>query len=147
MPPKRTSTSEAPAMTQAAIKKLVSDSVSATLEAQVANMANTNNTTGQRETLVARKCSYKEFMSCQPINFKGSKGAVGLIRCSIPGVEFFANYWDREAYRITVVEFKKLLIKKYCPRTEILEENDRSFHRVDCGKVLMGLLRPLNLST
>ncbi|GKB01490.1 hypothetical protein Tco_0829534, partial [Tanacetum coccineum] len=36
MPPKRTSTSEAPAMTQAAIKKLVSDSVFASLEAQAA---------------------------------------------------------------------------------------------------------------
>ncbi|GJR58975.1 hypothetical protein Tco_1501137 [Tanacetum coccineum] len=39
MPPKRTTTSEAPAMTQAAIKKLVVDSVSAALEAQAANMA------------------------------------------------------------------------------------------------------------
>ncbi|GJY69594.1 hypothetical protein Tco_0472576 [Tanacetum coccineum] len=33
IPPKRTSTSEAPAMTQAAIRKLVADSVSAALEA------------------------------------------------------------------------------------------------------------------
>ncbi|GJT08252.1 reverse transcriptase domain-containing protein [Tanacetum coccineum] len=80
MPPKRTSTSEAPAMTQAAIKKLVADSVSAALEAQAANMANTDNTTRPREAPVARKCSYKEFMSCQPINFKGTEGAVGLIR-------------------------------------------------------------------
>ncbi|GKB72872.1 hypothetical protein Tco_0934284 [Tanacetum coccineum] len=83
MPPKRTSTSEAPAMTQAAIKKLVADSVSAALEAQAANMANADNTnrnTGEREAPVARKCSYKEFMSCQPFNFKGSEGAVGLIR-------------------------------------------------------------------
>ncbi|GKF09259.1 hypothetical protein Tco_0043483, partial [Tanacetum coccineum] len=39
MPPKRTSTSEAPAMTQAAIKKLVADSVTAALEAQAASMA------------------------------------------------------------------------------------------------------------
>ncbi|GJY53570.1 hypothetical protein Tco_0445234 [Tanacetum coccineum] len=39
MPPKRTSTSEASAMTQASIKKLVVDSVSAALEAQAANMA------------------------------------------------------------------------------------------------------------
>ncbi|GJT58547.1 reverse transcriptase domain-containing protein [Tanacetum coccineum] len=80
MPPKRTSTSEASAMTQAAIKKLVADSVSAALEAQAANMANTDNTTRPREAPVARQCSYKEFMSCQPINFKGSEGAVGLIR-------------------------------------------------------------------
>ncbi|GKD80121.1 hypothetical protein Tco_1342742, partial [Tanacetum coccineum] len=74
------STSEAPAMTQATIKKLVVDSVSAALEAQVANMANTDNTTKPREAPVARKCSCKEFMSCQPINFKGTEGAVGLIR-------------------------------------------------------------------
>ncbi|GKB37357.1 hypothetical protein Tco_0882299, partial [Tanacetum coccineum] len=36
MPPKRTSTTEAPAMTQAAIRKLVADSVTAALEAQAA---------------------------------------------------------------------------------------------------------------
>ncbi|GJW29464.1 reverse transcriptase domain-containing protein [Tanacetum coccineum] len=73
MPPKRTSTSEAPAMTQAAIKKLVADSVTAALEAQASTMANADNTnrnTRDREAPVARKCSYKEFMSCQPINFK-----------------------------------------------------------------------------
>ncbi|GKD16488.1 hypothetical protein Tco_1205646 [Tanacetum coccineum] len=55
MPPKRTSTSAAPAMTQAAIKKLVADSVAAALEAQAANMANTDKNTGTSETLVARK--------------------------------------------------------------------------------------------
>ncbi|GKA75840.1 hypothetical protein Tco_0782218 [Tanacetum coccineum] len=43
MPPKRTSTSEAPAMTQAAIRKLVANSVAAALEAQAATMASTNN--------------------------------------------------------------------------------------------------------
>ncbi|GJZ10378.1 hypothetical protein Tco_0545137, partial [Tanacetum coccineum] len=60
-------------MTQATIKKLVADSVSIALEAQAANMANvdhTNRNTVEREAPVARKCSYKEFMSCQPINFK-----------------------------------------------------------------------------
>ncbi|GJU32534.1 hypothetical protein Tco_1176123 [Tanacetum coccineum] len=31
-----------------------------------------------REAHVARQCSYKEFMSCQPINFKGTEGAIGL---------------------------------------------------------------------
>ncbi|GJS61033.1 hypothetical protein Tco_0655817 [Tanacetum coccineum] len=44
------------------------------------NDNNTNRNTGPREAPVARKCSYKEFMSCQPFNFKGTKGAVGLIR-------------------------------------------------------------------
>ncbi|GJV26647.1 hypothetical protein Tco_1379342 [Tanacetum coccineum] len=79
MPPKRTSTSEAPAMTQAATRKLVADSVTAALEAQAATMANADNTnrnTREREAHVARKCSYKEFMSYQPINFKSTEGAV-----------------------------------------------------------------------
>nr|GEW42934.1 putative reverse transcriptase domain-containing protein [Tanacetum cinerariifolium] len=83
MPPKRTSTSAALAMTQAAIWHLVVDSVTAALEAQTANMANVDNTNRSpkpREAPVARNCSYKEFMSCQPFNFKGSEGAVGHIR-------------------------------------------------------------------
>nr|GFA73746.1 reverse transcriptase domain-containing protein [Tanacetum cinerariifolium]GFA73747.1 reverse transcriptase domain-containing protein [Tanacetum cinerariifolium] len=83
MAPKRTSTSAVPAMTQTAIKKLIVDSVATALEAQAATMENTNNTnrnTGEREAPIARKCIYKEFMSCQPFNFKGMEGAVGLIR-------------------------------------------------------------------
>ncbi|GKA08699.1 putative reverse transcriptase domain-containing protein [Tanacetum coccineum] len=58
MPPKRTSTSAAPTMTQAAIKKLVADSIVAALEAQAVTMANTNNTNrniGTSKTPVARK--------------------------------------------------------------------------------------------
>nr|GEW31879.1 reverse transcriptase domain-containing protein [Tanacetum cinerariifolium] len=83
MPSKRTSTSKAPTMTPAAIRQLVADSVTAVLKAQAANMANADNTNINpklREAPVARKCSYKEFMSYQPFNFKGSEGAVGLIR-------------------------------------------------------------------
>ncbi|GKE87537.1 hypothetical protein Tco_1565012, partial [Tanacetum coccineum] len=148
IPPKRTSTSKAPAMTQAAIKKLVADSVSAALEAQAANMANVDNTnrnTGEREAHVARKCNYKEFMSYQPINFKGTEGAVGLILwfertesvfsrsnytkdCKVKFstgtlTEEALSWWNsfaqpigiEEDYKITWVKFKKLLIKKYCP--------------------------------
>nr|GFA30671.1 reverse transcriptase domain-containing protein [Tanacetum cinerariifolium] len=83
MPPKRTSTSAATAMTQAAIQKLVADSVAAPLETQAATMVNTKNTNRNnipRETPVARKGNYKEFISCQPFYFNGTEGAVGLIR-------------------------------------------------------------------
>ncbi|GJT34603.1 reverse transcriptase domain-containing protein, partial [Tanacetum coccineum] len=134
----------------AAIKKLVADSVSAAPEAQAANMANNDNTTRPREAPVARQCSYKEFMSCQPINFKGTEGAVGLIRwfertesvfsrsnctedCKVKFatgtlIEEALSWWNsfaqpigiEEAYKITWVEFKKLLIKKYCRRTKEL---------------------------
>ncbi|GJU97051.1 reverse transcriptase domain-containing protein [Tanacetum coccineum] len=171
MPPKRTSTSEAPAMTQAAIKKLVADSVSAALEAQAANMANTDNTTRPREAPVARQCSYKEFMSCQPINFKGTEGAVGLIRwfertesvfsrsnctedCKVKFAtgtltEEALSWWNsfaqpigiEEAYKITWVEFKKLLIKKYCPRTEVQKMEDEFYHLTVKGNDLKTYVR------
>ncbi|GKA48816.1 putative reverse transcriptase domain-containing protein, partial [Tanacetum coccineum] len=129
------------------------DSVAASLETQAATMENTNNTnrnTGQGETSVARKCSYKEFMSCQPFNFKGTEGAIGLIRwfeqtelvflcsnCTEDCKVKFAtgtlteedlSWWNsfakpigiKEAYKIPWSELKKLLIKKYYPRTEEL---------------------------
>ncbi|GKC21893.1 reverse transcriptase domain-containing protein [Tanacetum coccineum] len=152
MAPNRTPTSAAPAMSQAAIRKLVFDSVAAALEAQAATMANADNTnrnTRQGEASVARKSSYKEFMSCQPFNYKGTEGAVGLIRwfertksvfsrsnctedCKVKFAtgtltEEALSWWNsfaqsigiEEAYKITWSEFKKLLIKKYCPRTEV----------------------------
>ncbi|GKD73291.1 hypothetical protein Tco_1331573 [Tanacetum coccineum] len=82
MPPKRTSTSATPAMTHAAIRKLVADSVATALEAQAATMASTNNpnrNSRPRRTPVARKCTYEKFMSCQPFYFNSMEGAVGLI--------------------------------------------------------------------
>nr|GEY40812.1 putative reverse transcriptase domain-containing protein [Tanacetum cinerariifolium] len=82
MPPKRTSISKAPAMTQAAIRKLVADSVTVALEAQAATMANTSNpnrNTGPTRTPVVKIGNYKEFISCQPFYFNGIEGEVGLI--------------------------------------------------------------------
>nr|GEU31144.1 hypothetical protein [Tanacetum cinerariifolium] len=55
MPPKRTSTSEAPAMTQAAIRQLVVDSVATALETQAATMANADNSNRNREPREAPK--------------------------------------------------------------------------------------------
>nr|GFC81532.1 reverse transcriptase domain-containing protein [Tanacetum cinerariifolium] len=83
LPLKRASTSEAPAMTQAAIRKLVADSVTAALEAQAATMANANNPNrniGPTGIHVVKTGNYKEFISCQPFYFNGAEGAVGLIR-------------------------------------------------------------------
>ncbi|GJX34006.1 reverse transcriptase domain-containing protein [Tanacetum coccineum] len=83
MPPKRTSTSEASAITQAAIIKLVADSVTAALEEQaptMANASNPNRNTSPTGTPVVKTGNYKEFISCQPFYFNGTKRAVGLIR-------------------------------------------------------------------
>ncbi|GJW67148.1 putative reverse transcriptase domain-containing protein [Tanacetum coccineum] len=111
------STSEAPAMTQAAIKKLVADSVTTALEAQAANMANTDNTTRPREAPVARKCSYKEFMSYQPINFKD---------CT---VKFATGTLTEEA------------LLKYCPRTEVQKMEDEFYHLTVKGNDLKTYVR------
>nr|GFD00952.1 reverse transcriptase domain-containing protein [Tanacetum cinerariifolium] len=83
MPPKRTSTSATPAMTDATIQQLITEGVAAALEAQAAAMSNANNpnrNTGPREIPVVKKGNYKEFINCQPFYFNGMEGAVGLIR-------------------------------------------------------------------
>ncbi|GJR33465.1 hypothetical protein Tco_1209149 [Tanacetum coccineum] len=83
MPPKRTSTSETPAITLVAIHQLITDGITAALEAQAATMANADNpnrNTGPREIPVAKRGNYKEFINCQPFYFNGTKGSVDLIR-------------------------------------------------------------------
>nr|GEU94553.1 putative reverse transcriptase domain-containing protein [Tanacetum cinerariifolium] len=35
---------------------------------------------GRGDRPIARECTYQDFMKCQPLNFKGTKGVVGLIR-------------------------------------------------------------------
>ncbi|GJZ62793.1 hypothetical protein Tco_0619214 [Tanacetum coccineum] len=133
MAPKSKSTSVALAMTRAAIKKLVADSVVVALEAQAATMANADNTnrnTREGETPIARKCSYKEFMSCQPSYFKG----LGCWPHPLPiGIE--------EAYKTTWSELKKLLTKKYCPRTEVKKIEDEFYSLTVKGNDLKTYVR------
>ncbi|GKC98771.1 hypothetical protein Tco_1169046 [Tanacetum coccineum] len=104
MPPKRASTSEAPAMTQAAIRKLVVDSVTLALEAQAATMASASNpykNTGPTVTPAVKTGNYKEFISCQPFYFNGTKGAVGLIRWFEPTKSVFSRSRCAEENKVT----------------------------------------------
>ncbi|GJS97967.1 reverse transcriptase domain-containing protein, partial [Tanacetum coccineum] len=145
MPPKRMSTSKAPADSQAVIRKLVADSVFAALEAQAANMENTNNTTRPREAHVARQCSYKEFMRCQPINFKDCKVKFATGTLTKEALSWWNSFAQpigiEEAYKITWVEFKKLLIKKYCPQTEVQKMEDEFYHLTVKGNDLKAYVR------
>ncbi|GJR96410.1 hypothetical protein Tco_0268584 [Tanacetum coccineum] len=45
------------------------------------------NENGRGDRPVARECTYQDFMKCQPLNFKGTKGVVGLIRNEIQKME------------------------------------------------------------
>ncbi|GKG18156.1 hypothetical protein Tco_0372454, partial [Tanacetum coccineum] len=37
------------------------------------------NENGRGDSPIARECTYQDFMKCQPLNFKGTEGVVGLI--------------------------------------------------------------------
>nr|GEU60501.1 hypothetical protein [Tanacetum cinerariifolium] len=109
MPLKRSSTStastsEVPAMNQAAIRQLISDGIAAALEALAATMANTNNPNrnlGSKETPVSKRGNYKEFISCQSFYFNGTKGAIGLIRWFERTESVFSHSKCAEEDRVT----------------------------------------------
>ncbi|GJW17400.1 hypothetical protein Tco_0024836 [Tanacetum coccineum] len=115
MPPKRTSTSKASAMTYAAIRKLVADSVGTALEAQAATMA--------------RAVGLIHWFKRTESIFSHSKCAEkNKVKFAINTLTQEALFWwnsftqsigIKEAYKITWSKFKRLLIKKYCPQTEI----------------------------
>ncbi|GJW20407.1 hypothetical protein Tco_0031029 [Tanacetum coccineum] len=114
MPPKRTSTSEAPAMTQAAIRKLVADSVTAALEAKAATMANADNTnrnTREREAHVARKL----FSRSNCTEYCKVKFGIGTL------TEEALSWWNtfaqpigiEEAYKITWGNDLKAYVRRF----------------------------------
>nr|GEU87072.1 reverse transcriptase domain-containing protein [Tanacetum cinerariifolium] len=104
------------------------------------NADNANRNPEPKEAPIARNCSYKEFISCQPFNFKDCKVkfATGTL------TEEALSWWNsfaqpigiEEAYTITWVEFKKLLIKKYCSHTEIQKMEDEFYHMTVKGNDL-----------
>ncbi|GJT21238.1 reverse transcriptase domain-containing protein [Tanacetum coccineum] len=137
----------------------------------MASTNNPNRNTGPTGTPIARKGNYKEFIRCQPFYFNGTEGAVGLIRwfertgsvfsrsnraeenkvTFVTGTltEEALSWWNsfaqpigiEEAYKITWVEFKKLLIKKYCPRTEVQKMEDEFYHLTVKGNDLKTYVR------
>ncbi|GJU19362.1 putative reverse transcriptase domain-containing protein [Tanacetum coccineum] len=129
MPPKSASTSKIPAMTQAAITKLVSDSVTATLEAQAATMAsasNPNRNANPTGIPAVKIGNYKEFISCQPFYFNGTEGAP-------MGIE--------QANQITWTELKRLLTNKYCPWTKIRKMEEELYNLIVKGNDLKPYVR------
>ncbi|GJS10814.1 putative reverse transcriptase domain-containing protein [Tanacetum coccineum] len=103
----------------------------------------------RRPVQPARVCSYPDFMKCQPLNFKGTEGIVGLSQwiekmesvfhisgCAVENQVKFATctllgaaltWWNGHvrtlghdaAYAMTWGTFKKKLTDKYCPNGEI----------------------------
>ncbi|GKB65896.1 reverse transcriptase domain-containing protein [Tanacetum coccineum] len=116
MPPNRMSTSEAPAMTQVAIKKLVADSFKRT-----GSVFSSSNCTEDCKVKFATGTLTEEALSWWNSFAQPS------------GIE--------EAYKITWVEFKKLLIKKYYPRTVVQKMEDEFYHLTVKGNDLKAYVR------
>nr|GFB29832.1 hypothetical protein [Tanacetum cinerariifolium] len=104
----------------------------------------------RRPVQPARVCSYTDFMKCQPLNFKGTEGVVGLSQwlkkmesvfyissCAIDNQVKFATctllgaaltWWNGHvrtlchdaAYAMTWGTLKKKLMDKYCPKVDFL---------------------------
>ncbi|GJR73707.1 putative reverse transcriptase domain-containing protein [Tanacetum coccineum] len=74
-------------MTQAAIHQLIKENVDAAIATERARHANVGNdvrgsgpTRGQDAAHAARECTFAGFMKCNPTAFRGTKGAVELLR-------------------------------------------------------------------
>nr|GEZ03092.1 reverse transcriptase domain-containing protein [Tanacetum cinerariifolium] len=171
MLPKRTSTSETPAITLATIQQLITDGIAAALETRAINTNNTNRNLEPKETPIAKRGHYKEFISCQPFYFNGTEGAIGLIhwfertesvfsrsKCTEEDRVTFdtgtltndaLSWWNayaqpigiEQANKITWTELKKLLINKYCPRTEIKKMEDEFYDLTVKGNDLQTYIR------
>ncbi|GKA25474.1 reverse transcriptase domain-containing protein [Tanacetum coccineum] len=146
MPPKRASTTEAPAMTQDAIRKLVADSVTSALEAQAAIMASASNP--NRNTGAVGLIHW----------FERTESVFSRSRCAEENKVTFAtgtltddalSWWNayaqpmgiEQANQITWTELKRLLTNKYCPRTEIRKMEEELYNLIVKGNDLKPYVR------
>ncbi|GJW39750.1 hypothetical protein Tco_0065595 [Tanacetum coccineum] len=80
MPPKKTT----PPVTDAAIKQLIAQGIADALAEYEATKNNRNGDdihdsgSDRRTERTTRECIYSDFLKCQPLNFKGTEGVVGL---------------------------------------------------------------------
>ncbi|GJR80005.1 hypothetical protein Tco_0150790 [Tanacetum coccineum] len=110
-------------MSAAAIDQLIAQHVADALAEYEANRNSGNGNgnengngshdlgTENRRTLhTVRECTYKEFLNCQPLNFKGTKGAVRLAHWIVGHDATYGMPWKT---------LMKMMTKTYCPRSEI----------------------------
>ncbi|GJS60467.1 putative reverse transcriptase domain-containing protein [Tanacetum coccineum] len=114
---------------------------------------------GRGDRHVARECTYQDFMKCQPLNFKGTKGVVGLIRwfekmetvfhisncpkksqvkyatCTL--LDGALTWWNSHkrtigteaTFAMSWIELMKLMTEVYCPRNKIQKMETELTHK------------------
>ncbi|GKB50672.1 putative reverse transcriptase domain-containing protein [Tanacetum coccineum] len=113
------------------------------------NGSHNSGSSGGRTLPTARVHTYKEFLNCQPLNFKGTEGAIGLTHwfkkiefvfhisnCTVECQVKYATctllsgaltWWNSHvrnvghdaAYRMPQKTLMKMMTETYCPRSEI----------------------------
>ncbi|GKE00951.1 reverse transcriptase domain-containing protein [Tanacetum coccineum] len=138
MAPKKRTTRSTPStptttisVTNEQLRALINQGVADALAARDADRSmngddSHNSGMGVRRTeRVARECTYQDFMKCQPLFFKGTKGVVKFATCTLLGVAL--TWWNSHvrtvghdiAYVMTCTDLKKKITDKYCPRNKI----------------------------
>ncbi|GJR80832.1 putative reverse transcriptase domain-containing protein [Tanacetum coccineum] len=108
MPPKRRTTRATPAtttaptttVTDAQLQVLIDRGVAAALVERDASRSRDGDnshgsgTGGRRQVPTQRECTYTDFLKCQPMNFKGTEGVVGLTQWveKMESVFLISNY-------------------------------------------------------
>ncbi|GKC73549.1 putative reverse transcriptase domain-containing protein [Tanacetum coccineum] len=148
-----TDTHTTTSVTNAQIQAMINEGVTAALAARDATRngddSHTSGTGARRPVQVARECTYPDFLKCQPLNFKGTEGVVGLTQwfekmesvysisnCTVACQVKFATCtlqgnaltWWNSHVKTTTPEaahampwrtLKKMMTDKYCPKGEI----------------------------
>ncbi|GJX29265.1 putative reverse transcriptase domain-containing protein [Tanacetum coccineum] len=148
-----TDTHTTTSVTNAQIQAMINEGVTAALATRDATRngddSHTSGTGARRPVQVAHECTYLDFLKCQPLNFKGTKGVVGLTQwfekmesvynisnCTVACQVKFATCtlqgnsltWWNSHVKTTTPEathamplriLKKMMTDKYCPRGEI----------------------------
>ncbi|GJR27535.1 reverse transcriptase domain-containing protein [Tanacetum coccineum] len=128
MPPKRTSTSETPAITLDAIRQLIADFTTA-VEAQTAVIASASNPNNLTGTPAVKTGNYKEFISCQPFYFNVTFATGTLTNDALSWWNAYAQAMGIEqANQTTWTELKRLLTNKYCLRTEMRKMEEELYN-------------------
>nr|GEV95825.1 hypothetical protein [Tanacetum cinerariifolium] len=125
MPPKRNAaaTTTTP-MTDAQMKALIAPRVADALAERDAyrswndDDSHDSGSDGRRRMHVARECTYNDFLKCQPFNFKGTEGVVGLTQWNT------LTWWNSHvksvghdvAYGMSWKTLMKMMTDKYCPK-------------------------------
>ncbi|GJZ79905.1 reverse transcriptase domain-containing protein [Tanacetum coccineum] len=130
MPPKRTTTTTTP-MTGAAIKVLIAQGIADALAEYEAHRSSGNGDdshdsgSSRRIERAARERTYTNFLKCQPLNYKGTKGVIKFASFTLLGNAL--TWWNSHvktvghdaAYGMPWKILKKMMTDKYCPRGEI----------------------------